>query len=489
MPNQKPEKIIKTIFKTSQEIEVICTDIFKKVELAKMDVIKEFNPYIQPKKNLDSLLSFYGAFQKAYETISKMSQTVYSLYGENLEVIDLQSIMKNGLLGILKTIKIEQNNILDYAGVKIVDSLLASSNDLLEIVISKIYPVYFANLFNKTASDDDMKSISEFLMVFSDKKRFLGKYSNAILNKTSYDDIGLDRRKLLERTKDIEGHISSVNKYNIKILGGANAQIINRGLNKLLLINLKKIIADILIVVEKEENMASVPFCMVLNSHLRQSEEAEIKEVEELYVFKNEINKIVCNIFLAFVENLKTIQQPNKFCDIETIALNLKRSLDSLEDNKNVSRVFIKNYGPFFKAKTVDELAKSFSEMVLNKVISLSKQLDTIKRSIYLINNFYTLKCFVDDVDGLNIKEEIEKSSTMIIEVWKSELDSKSGRNFSNFVESNLESFKSYYLPEEVRREIVPKIKTIVWENILTKGYQGNENALNDSINDIFTGK
>lgn len=489
MSHQDPEKIIETIFETSQRIDQICNDIYKNVEQTKMDVIKEFNPYIQPKKNLDSVLSFYNSFIKAYETTVKMSQKIVAIYGEEINIIDLQSITKNNLIGIFKTIKAEQANIVDFVGIKIVEDLITVSNDLQNKVISRIYPVYFENLLNKSADDDNMKSISDFLMEFSDKKSFLGKYSNAILDKTSYEDIGLDRKRLLERTKDIEGHFLMINKYNIKILGGADAQNINRGLNKLLLISLKKAIADNLLVVEKEENLGSIPFCVELNSHLRQSDETEIKEVEELYIFKGEINKLMCNIFLAFVENIKMIQYPNKFCDIETVTLNLKRALDSLEDNKNVSRVFIKNYGPFFKVNNIEEMCEYFSRMVLQKVIELSSNLDKIKRSIYLINNFFTLKCFVEEVDGLNLKETIDENVNLLVEVWKDELESKSGRRFTTFVETNLASFKSYYLPDEVRRVVVPKIKTIIWENILTKGFQGDENALNGTINEIFTGQ
>ncbi|EOB13347.1 hypothetical protein NBO_80gi002 [Nosema bombycis CQ1] len=235
--------------------------------------------------------------------------------------------------------------------------------------------------------------------------------------------------------------------------------------------------------------MKDIPFCMELNSRLRQSNEAKIKEVEELYVYKNEINKIVCNILLSFLEKTRILSRPNKFCDIETLVLNLKRALDSFEDNKNVTTVFLRNFGAFFKVETVDNLCRTLSETILKKVIELSDQFDQMKRSIYLVNNFYTLKNYIEDVNNQNINQGIEDNSEIIVNSWKDELSSKTGRRFTDFIDVNLHSFKSYYLPSEIRVNVVPKIKAIIWENILTKEYNGNENELNENINEIFTGK
>ncbi|EOB13346.1 hypothetical protein NBO_80g0010 [Nosema bombycis CQ1] len=204
MSNDNFKKTLETIFKISEKIDNICSDIYRNIEQTNMDVVKVFEPYIQPKKNLDKLYNLYNSFLKAQETISNSNQHIREIYGENINIKNINEILENNLLKILRNIKEEEDKLLEYKGVKIVDSLLGKSNLIKNNVIEKILPVYFENLMNKETDEEKMKEISLFLMEFTDQKMFLGKYSNSIFDKISYEDIGTDKKLLLERTNYIE---------------------------------------------------------------------------------------------------------------------------------------------------------------------------------------------------------------------------------------------------------------------------------------------
>ncbi|KAK6090610.1 hypothetical protein P3W45_000333 [Vairimorpha bombi] len=475
---------IENFIDASEKIDKLIKKIYKSVELTQMNATEEFKPFNEPKKNLDDLSKFYDTFINSDNEVSKIKDHLINIELESVDQIFEHDIINN----CLRLYKIKED-LNDYEKVRIVQTLMSDTNNLLDSCIHSIENIYFKNLLSKGCDTKKLKEISTFLLSYTNPKSFLSKYSSEIYNKKSFDDIKTDKSLLIDRTRNLDKYFYDLNEFNLVVLGDKIGNNINIGLNKILIINLNKLISDNILIIEKDEKLEHVPFLINLNTNLRHGDEKVVREIEALFVFKDEINKLICNIFLSFVDNIDRMDTPNKYCDVESIVLNLKRALDSMNNNKIVSKVFIKNYGPFFKVKSLEEACLNFSYLLIDKIVSISRTLPVLKKNIYLINNFYTLQHYIGKFEDKNVKSHIDENVSSIINTFKNELGKRSGDKFTNFIDSNVSSLRSYYLPDEVRIHTVSVIKKAIWEEIAKKGYTGNENNLNSLINEMFVGK
>ncbi|WUR04086.1 exocyst subunit EXO70 family protein [Vairimorpha necatrix] len=466
---------IQKILKTSENLDKIIKKIYKTVELTQMDATEKFKSFIEPKKNLDELSNFYEIFIQC-------DNDFHEIKNKKIQITNLDQAIEN--LENCRILCKNKKSLNFYDNILIVKKLLQENEEFLTSTIFKFEIVFFKNLW-ENKDTEKLSKISEFLMEQENNKDFLSKYSNELFNKVSYRDIEFNKSKLLERSSNIDGYLDEINNYNIKVLGEKYGQSINLGLNKILIINLTKIIGDNLQVIEREEKLEDVPFLMELNNNLKHNEEKRIKEVESLFVFKDPINKIICNIFITYGDDVNRLDRPNKYCDVEHLALNLRRALDSMNRYKILTNVFLRNYGPMFKIKTLDECNETFTKMLMIKILKFSETLPDLKKYIYLINNLYTLQNYIKP----DLRNKIQDSIDNVVNTFKTELQKRNTDKLTSFIDSNIDAFKTYYLPDEIRIKVINFFKKYIWEEIAKKDYKGNIDILNDSINNMFIGK
>ncbi|KAF5141241.1 ubiquitin-protein ligase [Vairimorpha ceranae] len=467
---------IKKCLKTSEKIDKIIKSIYKTVELTKMNATEEFKSFIEPKTSLDSLSEFYEIFIKCDDKLQQIRE-------KDIKIQDIEQIIENlnvcnDLYNIIEDLK-------NFEKVVIVQKLLRDTNQTLEPMMNKIEVIFFQNLGRNLHDTVNMNKVALFLIEKRDTKTFLGRYSNELYSKVNFDDIKFNKKMLLQQTGNIDRYIYDLNVYNKKILGETTGSGINLGLNKILIINLTKIIGDILQVIEREEKLEDVPFLMTLNNHLKHTEENKIKEIESLFVFKDPINKIICNIFLAYTSNVDRLDAPNKFCDVEILAINLRRALDSLNSYKILTKIFLNTYGPLFKIKTLTECNDYFTKRLVCKILKFSEPMPNLKKFIYLINNLYTLQNYISE----DLKSKIGTCSDNLVKTFNEELQKRNQAKLTSFIDLNISAFKSYYLPDDIRIGVVSLLKKSIWEEIGKKGYEGDLESLNSTINEMFIGK
>ncbi|EQB61688.1 ubiquitin-protein ligase [Vairimorpha apis BRL 01] len=265
-----------------------------------------------------------------------------------------------------------------------------------------------------------------------------------------FKNLILEKDKLKEMNEFLEDNLSFINFYTIKLLGDKNGNSINL------------VIADILLIIENEEKLENIPFLIELNHHLKHNDEKKLRK-------------------------LKNYIKSNDFCDVEKISIDLKIAMDKMSEYSQISKIFIKNYGPFFKTQTLNDFFLKMCSSLIKKLFEISEDLPSLKKSIYLINNLYIFQYY--NVENIDVKKFIEENINNITNTFQNELKDRSSDRLSKFIDSNLSSLKSYYLSDEIKEKIVPKLKKMIWEEIGKKGYEGNQNDLNERINCLFIGK
>lgn len=478
------KETLKKCLKHSEKIDKILKNIYREVEYTKMNAVEEFKPFNEPKTNIDLLLNFYNIFLSSYNNFEKINSEISKFFETEMNI---DNCFENKILDKGKNLLEMKNKLENFEKIMIVKTLLQEINSLLQNLNIKVEQIFFKNLILEKDKLKEMNELFLFLENFTETKNLLKKISSTIYQRSNFDFIKNDKNLLLEKIKSLEDNLSFINFYTIKLLGDKNGNSINLGLNKILVINMKKVIADILLIIENEEKLENIPFLIELNYHLKHNDEKKIKEIEELYVYKDQIYKLMCNIFLTFVDNIQKISKSNDFCDVEKISIDLKIAMDKMSEYSQISKIFINNYGPFFKTQTLNDFFLKMCSSLIKKLFEISEDLPSLKKSIYLINNLYIFQYY--NVENIDVKKFIEENINNITNTFQNELKDRSSDRLSKFIDSNLSSLKSYYLSDEIKEKIVPKLKKMIWEEIGKKGYEGNQNDLNERINCLFIGK
>ncbi|EQB61696.1 ubiquitin-protein ligase [Vairimorpha apis BRL 01] len=425
------KETLKKCLKHSEKIDKILKNIYREVEYTKMNAVEEFKPFNEPKTNIDLLLNFYNIFLK----ISKFFETE----------MNIDNCFENKILDKGKNLLEMKNKLENFEKIMIVKILLQEINSLLQNLNIKVEQIFFKNLILEKDKLKEMNELFLFLENFTETKNLLKKISSTIYQRSNFDFIKNDKNLLLEKIKSLEDNLSFINFYTIKLLGDKNGNSINL------------VIADILLIIENEEKLENIPFLIELNYHLKHNDEKKIKEIEELYVYKDQIYKLMCNIFLTFVDNIQKISKSNDFCDVEKISIDLKIAMDKMSEYSQISKIFIKNYGPFFKTQTLNDFFLKMCSSLIKKLFEISEDLPSLKKSIYLINNLYIFQYY--NVENIDVKKFIEENINNITNTFQNELKDRSSDRLSKFIDSNLSSLKSYYLSDEIKEKIVPKLK------------------------------
>jgi len=475
--------------KFSDSITELTDSLLSLLEMVDNHSLNNIKPYLLPRKNISALIEFFDNFQKA----SREYKNLRTVFGENkilekssLETVEILELEENNILRQYKPLKENAEKLEKFKDIKIVAKFLRESNEFSDEILAVIEKSVLDSLTRLPKVVDNLDVYTKFVIDNKADENFVKKYTNIILERLGFAGIENNQAAILQRTKNLSGHFKMITDFNRKILGSKKARAVNDGLIKLMVLDLKRIFVDELEKIRIEKNPESIPFMIQLYARLRHSGDVLIKEIEDLFIFKDEILTLIFNCFIELFIKLDLLKEPNRGLRSENIVNLFTSILDQFDNTKEVKRSWVDRYGSSFGVYSLEELNKNFVEKLYLKITKISEILEIEESSIYIINNISKFKRCVHKIDKREIKDIIYKNCETIVGIWKIAHSSLSGSTLYNSLMKSIEQSKKYYLPDEERLYISDKIKELVQSLIANNDLKGNKELLLNEIRFIY---
>jgi hypothetical protein len=490
MNNQSSLERLKKCSRLSKEIGAQCKQLEVHLSNVRPSVMDDLKPYINPKRNIDALCSFYELFSNSKEKIDTSRKRLEGLFGEATDSFpprELRVLKESSALGEVRCLVRERELLSEYGNIRMARTELEHVEKFIGKALDAIKGSFFVALDKLPEQDPNLQEFAKFLLENTNRKAFLAEYTEKIYAKLGIEDIGTNRRMLLERARNLGTYFNEIGNMNDNVLGLENARALNLGLFKTFVLELKGVIADVLMVVEKEERADDVPFLVQLNAALRHSEHGYNELIGELFELKDNINKIIHNCLLAYFERLSFVSEPDKHSDAEGMCAEMARILDAFYYNKDVGDAFASAYGAAFNVRSVQDILEEFSTRVIRRVLLLSEQKKGISKSVYLVNNAYVLQHYLREIDGVSMGDYLSSNTSSIISVWEKEVAKRKESDVTEFLNQNIRLQQNHFLPVELRGRVTGRIKELVEELLGRKEYKGEKDKLMEAVESLYS--
>ncbi|OQS54643.1 hypothetical protein EHP00_141 [Ecytonucleospora hepatopenaei] len=490
MINGESDKKLKHLTKQvkfCEKIDQICTKVLIELKNTDYKTMQSFKPYILPKENIKKLLDFYEKYTETRKGLEKIKIKLEKseILQRTLKIKELEALE---ITTLLEKYKGYLNNLEIYKQVNIVDALIKESQEFFDSMVEKIKKSFVMALNRLPKIVNKIDVYAYFLLQHCDKKQFLGDYTKRVYSRLGFLDINNNLQLLVQQTSNLTKYFNLITQMNAEILGKREAYNINVGLVSLIIVNLKKVMVDTLLVVDKQNKASDIPLLIDLHYNLKHKEGKQIKEIEELFVFKQQIEKLVLNCLIQFFADLELLEHPRDDLCAENVCKIITKALDSFAKNQELKEDWSKKYGRSFGIYNVCDLNTNISTKCLNKIVNLSSQLKEFDKYVYLINNKACFRHYADNFDNLTFKKSINKDVQLIVGLWKIKLEAYKGLVLNRYLTSRLKAHAKYFLPEKERHKVQEAIKTIVESLIVRKMIEGQTNHLKEAIENTYTG-
>lgn len=453
-----------------------------------MDV---FKAYIGPQKNIERLICFYNLYTDAAKTFSTVKIAI--------EKSDCQALADRGELGIpalddiaiidkTEALHSAQASLADYRRVKIVQALVSDIDAYVDAMAKTIRKAFLSALDRLPKVPDGASRYAQFLLGTGDSREFLALYTKKAYSKLGFFEAANNLDALLQQTGNITSYLGLIIEINTKILGKPASHNISLGLITLIVVNLKKIISDALGAVGKDTSPARIPFLVGLCGNLRHSEGPAIREIEDLFVFRDPICKLVLNCFIQFFGDLELLEHPRSDCTVEGLNAEMVGALQSFASNRAVRKRWVEAHGPSFGVYKPGDLGENFGGKCLIKTAELSRQLSGMERYIYLINNQQAFVGHVRTHEGRALETQIDKNCQILVGLWRIAIEGVEERKLNRFLRSELQKHARYRLPAEQRKVVADALKEMIEGLVASSDFVGNISDLIDGLGRVYAG-
>lgn len=484
----KSQKHLETLLRFLNKTTDMANELLLQLEDTDYNAMGAFKPYIGPQKNIDALLEFYNRYSSALKEVDDVKAQIEGVMPADKEAFRLEELTKIGLLDKLQRLRDAEDTLDAYGRVKIVAELEKQLVKYIQSVMKKVKNSFFAALDGLPKVPEEANRYAQFILKNSDDKEFLGQYTKKVYERMGFFGIDNNFDALVQQTSDLTKYLNMIVDINMQILGRSASHNINVGLITLIIINLKKVISDMLEMVDKDNKAAWIPHLTRLSGNLKHSDGPMIREIEDLFVFKTPIYKLILNCLIQFFGDLELLEKPNRKYHAEKLNRTMIEILDAFEENKNMKRSWVESYGPSFGVYKTKELGMNFGEKCLAKTQAMAEQFEGLEKYIYLINNYHAFRNHVTVFKETELKKEIEKNCKFIVELWKINTESTKGPKLHKYLMNELEAHRKYYLPEEQRLFVASQLKSIV-EGLVARGeFQGQTKDIITGIDSVYSG-
>lgn len=474
-------KLLEEIEKLSKNINRFADDLLQLLKAKDSSVLDEVREYVGPRRNALKVLNFYEFYLDNSKKFSEANEKIENSKIDNTTAT-IKDLEKIQMLDLLKTQTTIINGFEEYSGIEIVDKLVIKQKKTLEKNLETVKCVVIESLRRLPKVVDKIDVYSRFLLANYDKKSYLKEYTDVFVSRMSFLAIKGNENAILQQTKSLTNTFNMLKELNKRILGRETSRVVNDGVIKILVLDLRNTLSQYLLEIDKEQSPSKIPFLIQLYTRLKHTDGSMVEEIEYLFKLKPEIMKIVFNCFIRFFGNLDLLEEPSKTLRAEEITETLAEILKQFSLNRFAKKEWVQTFGGSFGIHNVSEINQNFCDKCLHKITKISEQLDPKLRPIYIINNLNALQEYINEFSGMEIKQMIYKNCEIITGFLIVELESKTPTESYNYLLTELQKAKNLWLPEEERNHVSEKIKKIIEDGISKKTIVGNPHELIDAM-------
>lgn len=487
--NEEKLQFLENNIETTRKVKLLTEDIMQLLKTRDDTVLDTIKPIVEPRKNACAILNFYNQYLCANKKFDEFNKSVADLKLEDKNKkgsIEIEYLYKTKIVDLLEE-QIKTMNMLDeFREIEIVKKVMKDHNKKLNTILDIIKNTAISTLERLPKVVENIDSLSRFILKYTDTKKYLQEYTEICHSRLGFYGIENNEKAILQQTKNLTEYFNMIKELNTRILGKKFSKKVNEVLIKLIVLDLKNIIGTLLMKINKSQSPSSIPFLIELYSRIRHSNGNMVEEIEELFELKPEIMKIMFNCFIQFFGELDLLNKPRKELTAEKLTRILSEILYQFRNHKEVKREWGSTYGSSFGVYRIDDIDSNFTEKCLLKITELSKLIDAKKSQIYMLNNIHSLKEYFVKFSGLETKQLVYKYCENVVGFLRIEIESQAPETVQDYLKSQIDKMKRYFLPEEDRRYINEKIKVLVEDLFARKIIQGNPEAILEEVSKCF---
>lgn len=442
------------------------------------EFVDDINQYIEPRKNILEIVGFYDLILKSKETCVSTKSKIDNLNNKDV-TLQIENVDDSDLKIDYETLGDCANKLNRYMEVGMVGQIIEDITNINKNIMTIISDTVLEEMKRMPKVVKLADKYAKFILKNSGTGDFINNYINLVLERMGFADVKTNFNIIIQRTKNLSKHLNMVINYNNTMLGTNITKSINDGIIKHMILEINDIILASLQKIKVESKPEHIPFLINLYYNLRHGEDVTlIDEIEDLFVFRNDILALIFNCFIQLYADVDSILSPNAKLQCESEIAMLYKILTEFETHQEVKRAWVERYGKSFGVEGVQSLNNNFIEKLSRKLFKISENIPIEQRCVYILNNISQFKDLTSIDKNLNITTIIYKNCETIVGLWNIELNAKGSNLYSKILDL-IKKSQDFKLHEENRIFIISKLETIV-EELLT------ENNLLDRKIEIF---
>eukprot|EP00866_Antonospora_locustae_P000328 jgi/Antlo1/328/1654 len=329
---------------------------------------------------------------------------------------------------------------------------------------------------------------AKFLAECWDRKRFLDRYVEVFYERFRFRSSETRFGDVVARIAGHQSLFSEIERTCSALLGPVDADNATRSITEILLADTKQKVSSMLMVIEKRGRPEDVAFLLALAPIFA----PPLNKFEPMFGrfrdLKEECCKMFNNLIAALYERIGSTTAPNKFCDTESFVIHTNTIVKAVRRNESLGLTFMDRC-PLIASKSVRDLEVELGSKCYEKVVNVSRSITGIRRSTFMINNLYVIQNFLEEHGGEKLHDMIAECSKEIVQVWRKECEKRRGTNITGFLNTNIEVQKRYFLPDDVRAEVVEGVVDVVRSAVENSVYSITAADMFEGLSQIFSGR
>lgn len=486
--NNKRMELIRETIEISNKVDDTTETILNLLNTTNISTLDPIKPLIHPRRNISKLIGFYELFWDCHSIFKENREKIEKFNILPEKKMDLEDLSRLQIIPIMKEFLKCFDKLKDHLEIKIIKKLIDDEKIFFDKVVDLISRSVIFALERLPKVVEKLEEYSRFVVKHSEGNEYIREYSRTCQKRLGFVELDSNHSAILQQTNDLTKRLNMIKSLNIRILGTKQARTVNEGLIKIMVIDLKLIIGNALLKIEKEESPSSIIFLSQLYLRLRHSEGEIVYEIEDLFDFKPQILKIIFNCFIQLFGRLCVLEKPRSDCKAEKLAVNLSKILNLFTSEKELMKDWVSKFGSSFGIYNENQLAENFSEKCLQQIFEIAESLEVHERSVYLINNIDLFKSFVTKVAGLETEHQIYKYCQTILGLVRIENESKSPTKTFEDLLIFMKKTKKMTLPEKEVVYMKNGLRKFIDELMLREAIDGSLQMIFEALDQCYSG-
>lgn len=450
------------------KITTIQSNINNKISQTPLESLSHLENFTSH-KNFTDLIEFYKNILEIDDSLRKTNFKLKS------KVYSVGHIQENKIVEKIEVFWETLSKLDQYDGILVAEDLKNTYLMDFKTNLDALKMSFFHSL-KKFAPEmeNGVKPLAIFIRKNLNRLEFEEEYVKTFFNKFKMSEEP-KTNEVIEKINDWK--IPKIKRSTLEIFGDDSEPLV-KVIEGLLLVDAKIKVSKMLLNIEKKNKPDDIVVCIAIYEGT-----SKIKGFSELV---EEIIKLSSNLLLTLYSKIGVAQAPNKYCDAESfvasaavICKGTQKNVSFTNDVRKISDFIEKGCG----------LGVILGSKLYNKIHELAQSLNGIKKCVYLINNLFLISSFYEFHENSLIRSECADQCDALCGVWETELNKRSNRDLTSFIDTNLLVQKSYLLPDGYRNDAVKRISSLIEKFSANNLYSNKKEVLKEYLDNLFTGR